>query len=435
MIGKVPLIPPNLRKNETIIQIADSLEHLSKVVDHIFLQIENRIDTYSTKLNGVANRVDIVDRKISQLRTVKNAIQVFSSSKYPAADIDTRYPLMFTAEAIIPIQRHSVSQKYPLKRDEPLEKLHIYHVQLSKIEPEKIEGLGTIPNDVNCVNDLLLYNSGKNLYKEFTISDSLRVTHPTVQTEENKINIGTAPVSIRDGTPITNLSNQTYFYSPDLGEVPSLDIPLDLPDLPGIADNVRYNEDSNFGIAPSVLMSPSESNQTATDSLNEDLEGLPEIIPSEPPPPKQIENIKNLELLEETKQQIEIAVKEEKKLEEPLSEPKLEVISHQEPVEKLPLIPDARASLMEAIREAGGAKKLKSVSKQENITKSEKSGGDLMADLHAKLAMRRKGISGTQNKTENVALDSRGALSLMSSLIPAPEETNEELTDQDEDWE
>lgn len=49
-----------------------------------------------------------------------------------------------------------------------------------------------------------------------------------------------------------------------------------------------------------------------------------------------------------------------------------------------------------------------------------------MADLHRKLAMRRKGISGTKNgqdgKATEVALttDSGGLLSSISSMIPPP---------------
>lgn len=66
---------------------------------------------------------------------------------------------------------------------------------------------------------------------------------------------------------------------------------------------------------------------------------------------------------------------------------------------------DARANLMESIRQAGGSGKARLRSakdrkievkkkKQEEKATISSSGGDLMADLSAKLAMRRKGISG-----------------------------------------
>jgi WAS family protein 1 len=33
---------------------------------------------------------------------------------------------------------------------------------------------------------------------------------------------------------LDHLAAENYFYSPGLGEVPQIDVPLDLPDLPGI---------------------------------------------------------------------------------------------------------------------------------------------------------------------------------------------------------
>ncbi len=56
------------------------------------------------------------------------------------------------------------------------------------------------------------------------------------------------------------LSSQTaenYFYVPDLGQVPELDVPSYLPDLPGIADDLMYSADLGPGFAPSVPASNS----------------------------------------------------------------------------------------------------------------------------------------------------------------------------------
>ena len=75
---------------------------------------------------------------------------------------------------------------------------------------------------------------------------------------------------------------------------------------------------------------------------------------------------------------------------------------------------DGRATLMEAIRKAGGTEKagLKSAKERKRRRKAKKeedqvpaaggggSGGDLLGDLHAALSRRRKGISGRQDKDE-----------------------------------
>lgn len=44
---------------------------------------------------------------------------------------------------------------------------------------------------------------------------------------------------------------ESYFYVPDLGEVPEIDVPSYLPDLPGIADDLSYSADLGPGFAPS----------------------------------------------------------------------------------------------------------------------------------------------------------------------------------------
>ena len=52
-------------------------------------------------------------------------------------------------------------------------------------------------------------------------------------------------------TPYLHLQvPENYFYVPDLGQVPEIDVPCYLPDLPGIADDLRYTEDLSPGTAP-----------------------------------------------------------------------------------------------------------------------------------------------------------------------------------------
>lgn len=42
---------------------------------------------------------------------------------------------------------------------------------------------------------------------------------------------------------------------PDLGQVPEIDVPSYLPDLPGIADDLMYSADLGPGFAPSGAVS------------------------------------------------------------------------------------------------------------------------------------------------------------------------------------
>lgn len=57
-----------------------------------------------------------------------------------------------------------------------------------------------------------------------------------------------------------------------------------------------------------------------------------------------------------------------------------------------------------------------------------------MADLHLKLSMRRKGISGTKKQENSVDPDS--TLGKISAMIPPPEpKTDIDSNSNDEDWE
>lgn len=100
---------------------------------------------------------------------------------------------------------------------------------------------------------------------------------------------------------------------------------------------------------------------------------------------------------------------------------------------------NAHMNLMAAIRATGGKERAKlraaESSKAEDIPKV-KSGGDLMADLHNKLLMRRKGISGA--KDNNPGSNSGGTMiEKLSALIPAISKQNDDSSSEsaDEDWE
>ena len=70
---------------------------------------------------------------------------------------------------------------------------------------------------------------------------------------------------------------------------------------------------------------------------------------------------------------------------------------------------------------------------------SSSGGGDLLSDLANKLAMRRKGISGTQNQGAAPAQGSLSTLGKMSMMIPSlPDDQDDDHENQndddDDDW-
>jgi WAS family protein 1 len=419
---KVPVIPQNLSKQETIIQVVEVLNHLSNVTDDILKHISNKVESSRTKLLNISDRVGKVNMKIEKLTGAKKATQVFSSCKYPATDVNQQYISIFSDVKSPELVRHKVKHKKITFNEEPLDKLYVYHVKVKKNDnKETVNGLGDIPNDVDCVNDLLLYNSGKNLYKNFVMSDALEVSQQIKEQEHNdSSSIGAAPLSISERSTLTRSSTQTYFYTPNLGEVPALDVPLDLPDLPNVADDLRYDTELGPGIAPSVTTTPNIPDLPVIEQTEQAKENLPEIELPLPPPPSTIKTDESQQL-----QKVPIKIEPPK--------PPTPPVETETPSElsELPQL-DVRASLMEAIRKAGGTKNLKSTATPKSDAAKPVSGGDLMADLHAKLSMRRKGISGTKKQE---SMDASTAMEKISAMIPppVPTEINENNTE-DEDW-
>ncbi|XP_018566545.1 WASH complex subunit 1 [Anoplophora glabripennis] len=434
----VPLIPQNLNKHETIIQIAEVLNHLTNVTESIFGIVEKRLDSNKNKLTDISQRVDAVNKKINKLKGAKKATQVFSSSRYPAGETYREYVSTFSDAPPLELKRHKVKSKNLPSSYEPLDKLQFYHVNVSSDnKQEKLEGLGDIPQDVHCVNNLLLYNSGKNLYRNFVIADALKGPRNVREEDENDISdIGPAPHSISERSTLTKSTTQNYFYTPQIGEVPALDVPLDLPDLPGIADDLHYDSEVGPGIAPSAVVTPniienvdlpvieqSEPDVKEADHPNISLPPpLPPVTELPKPPPAEQNHIPPVP--EEIKEDL----------------PKPPEVKQEAPTQLLPKIDipppnDVRSSLMEAIRKAGGSKKAKLRSVKEPPKEvSKPPGGDLMADLHLKLSMRRKGISGAKKQENSVDPDS--TLGKISAMIPPPEpKTDIDSNSNDEDWE
>ena len=93
----------------------------------------------------------------------------------------------------------------------------------------------------------------------------------------------------------------------------------------------------------------------------------------------------------------------------------------------------SRSSLLEAIRNAGGASNagLKSVQQSSvvNDANSKSGGGDYMSDLASQLAMRRKSISGMLNAPSTSTMDK------ISNLIPTEAvDVNNVSDDDDDEW-
>ena len=178
----VPIITHDLRQEEFVLQIADSLEYLENVTEDIFNRITKRVTECQTRLDMVNKRTDSAQAKINALKGSKKAIRVFSSSKYPSEEVAEVYKSIFDVDnQLREIQRSNLeitSKHKTADANSIKDKLQFYSVNIKqtkdKDDAEKRgEGLGKLPKTIDTVGSLLLLNTVENPYKKYVIMDPL----------------------------------------------------------------------------------------------------------------------------------------------------------------------------------------------------------------------------------------------------------------------
>lgn len=248
----VPLVLPGLRKEESIFQMVNALEYLRHVSNDVFSKIEKRVEENRDRISAVGKRVNIAQARIDKIRGSKKAIRVFSSAKYPAPDKLEQYTSVHKCDGLndkplpgIENNYHVVS-KFPKADHESLkDKLQFYNVQLNTTQKKgdkSDQGLGGLPKDIPSISSLLLFNTTENPYKKYVVLDPLEgaITKTRKGLDDEEGNLADAPVTITNREQMELLGLTNYFYVPNLGDVPELDVPVHLPDLPGIADDLAW---------------------------------------------------------------------------------------------------------------------------------------------------------------------------------------------------
>ncbi|XP_035497604.2 WASH complex subunit 1 isoform X2 [Scophthalmus maximus] len=459
-VYSVPLIQPDLRREEAVHQIADALLYLETISTDIFRRVSESVENNRRQLQSVTDRIRFAQARVDKIKGSKKATKVFSSAKYPAPDRLQDYSSIFTGATDPSSQtrpRHRIQNKLrPFDEKALQEKLMHFPVCVGnkkKSEDETEEGLGSLPRNISSVSSLLLFNTTENLYKKYVFLDPLAgavtKTHMTLETEKAEKPFD-APLSITKREQLERQTAESYFYVPDLGEVPEIDVPSYLPDLPGIADDLSYSADLGPGFAPSgpthnipeLPSFPEESN-----ALGSQLQPNAPLLPPPPPPPPPPEPA--LSSASPAGAPPPPPPPPPPPVDSPTAVPRLPSSGPMSGTPSEVVQPsDGRASLLESIRNAGGIGKAqlrnvkgrkmekKKQKEQEQAVGAASSGGDFMSDLFNKLAMRRKGISGkgpAGGESSDAPPGTGGAFARMSDVIP-PLPAPHSATD-DDDWE
>ena len=269
----VPIILPDLRREESLTQVIDSLEYLQAVANDIFNRISNRVAENRDQLTAINNRINTCQAKVDKLRHRSKATQVYATPKYPAPRNLNEYTSLFSNvnPQLQKIKRSKVSSDIRLPdvtNEMMVAKTAYFKPRLAtkasvRQNMQKAagnddttnaqgEGLGSLPKHLPSVSSLLLFNTSENPYKKYVILDPLEgvktKTRDTIKEEE----ISEAPYTITEGEELLHGNVDSVMYVPIMPELPELDVPLQLPHLPNVADDLFYEADLGPSIAPSV---------------------------------------------------------------------------------------------------------------------------------------------------------------------------------------
>ena len=78
----VPLVSHDLTPSETVLQIADALDALSRITADVFDRVEARVAANSARVGSVMARISAASAKVDALRQSRTATAVFSSSRW-----------------------------------------------------------------------------------------------------------------------------------------------------------------------------------------------------------------------------------------------------------------------------------------------------------------------------------------------------------------
>lgn len=466
-VYNIPVVLPDLRKEESYQQVVDALEYLDAVANDIFNRISCRVADNRDHLTALNQRINVARAKIDHLRgSSSKATKVFSSPKYPAPEKVSEYQTIYLDVApqlqkVRKNRRQIESRLTEVTKDVIRAKArpfvfdvglrrhrrrgHSVSQRLVTDDPEQSEGLGSLPKHLPSVSSLLLFNTTENPYKKYVVLDPLSGAKTKTRDNiiEDESGLSEAPYSILQGEELGRGQQDSIMYVPVMPELPELEVPESLPHLLQVATDEFYSADVGQSIAPSLantvvpelpnLADPEAPAATAPDTSLPPAPVGPTETPAPPPPPPPPD---------------------------PVVAPPLPPVDNSDeegseggdsPPEGVPDVGDERSNLMAEIRKAGGADKagLKDAKSRKHQRKAKKeeeeSGGDLLTDLSAALNRRRKAMSGRdkekerrEERKEDHSLGGGSMMDNISRMIPPPPAPGRPRTEtqdsSDPDW-
>ena len=178
LAATIQLVSPELSHQETILQIVDALDHLDKITEEVFSNIQSKIDENAAKLANFDQRVDIADKKVKTLADMsQKATCIYSSAKYPEENQLKDYNSAFFGienrvkyvKGPVKVKRQEGSNLKRLDARDINEKRRYFHLPVKK-KPTTAQVLEDTPDLRNPSKDstsalsYLIFNTAENPY-------------------------------------------------------------------------------------------------------------------------------------------------------------------------------------------------------------------------------------------------------------------------------
>lgn len=233
------------------------------------LLLAPQITDERTKISSVVSRVSRAQAKVSEIGANSSRVTtIFSTSKYPAPRVLPDFKRVIASAdggadgLLLPVVRPSHKMaKVDRFATAPAADTSALFSQLTNArltrsehatadeETELAEGLGRLPAYLPSISSVLLFNSDENPYKQYVTINNLEGVGGQDRATE-LAGPSAAPQSLIDGLELPTYAGFTFEYKPLLGELPSFDLPTNLP-LGKLAD-ISFGADAALSIAPSM---------------------------------------------------------------------------------------------------------------------------------------------------------------------------------------
>lgn len=237
----MPLCHTDLTTSETYNDILHSLTRLTSTVDTVFSRVMLRVQHERSRLDSVNSRVLTACTKIDGIRRNKErATTIFSTSKHPAKTVPNHRTLFAGPDdplaGVSPYNEGEEGVVYGVgggkrsgvedveMRNEVTDlfvRLNPNNTDMVRVEiMMEEEGLSTLPEYGNGnVSSLLLFNSSKCVYKEYSGVNNLagEEMEERDSTTERKKDMQNAPQTLLDGDLLPDVAAMDLTFKPELG--------------------------------------------------------------------------------------------------------------------------------------------------------------------------------------------------------------------------